>query len=224
MAAWPPRHPRKGVGCKGLPPARIASWGGEGAVVSLTLRPPHPDGPPRRPVGHPCERGGWPGDPALGNLATAVRVSLLAPRCGRPSSFLPPCTGRETEAEADRPAGRAWCGWGVHLGSAPHPTCTRGLSRTRHRGGGAGKPPWRRWPRLHGDTESLLSRLRREATDRQWASRRSNHDTVLGLSPSGGRRGGRPGHTRQLVLLPTAFLLPERGLFPLLSSVEFLSA
>lgn len=84
---------------------------------------PHPDCPPRRPVGHPCEWGGWPGDPALRNLATAVRASLLAPRCGRSSSFLPPCTGRETEAGADRLTGRGAdgvCTWAlVHVPRVP---------------------------------------------------------------------------------------------------------
>lgn len=142
---------------------------------------PHPDCPPRRPVGHPCERGGWPGDPALRNLATAVRTSLLAPRCGRSSSFLPPCTGRETEAGADRLTGRGAdgvCTWAlVHVPRVP-------AAFRAHVAGG---------PCLHRDTESLASELRRAAVTPHRAPRRSGHDAVPGLSPFGGRHGGGPG-------------------------------
>lgn len=183
---------------------------------------PHPDCPPRWPVGHPCEWGGWPGDPALRNLATAVRASLLAPRCGRSSSFLPPCTGRETEAGADRLTGRGAdgvCTWAlVHVPRVP-------AAFRAHIAGGLGSA-------LQGGPVCTGTPSRwRPSCDAQPLPRTGRHGAqaatlsrVCPLSVAGTAGGLAAGRTLPLVLLPAAFLLPGRGSFSLLSSVEFLSS
>lgn len=146
---------------------------------------PHPDCPPRRPVGHPCEWGGWPGDPALRNLATAVCTSLLAPRCGRSSSFLPPCTGRETEAGADRLTGRGAdgvCTWAlVHVLRVP-------AAFRAHVAGGLGSA-------LQGGPVCTGTPSRwRPSCDAQPSPRTGRHGAQAAtLSRVCGRHGGGPG-------------------------------
>lgn len=179
---------------------------------------PHPDCPPRRPVGHPCERGGWPGDPALWNLATAVRASLLAPRCGRSSSFLPPCTGRETEAGADRLTGRGAdgvCTWAlVHVprvSAAFRAHIAGGLGSALQGGLVCTGTPSRWCPSCDAQPSPRTGRT----------ALRPRRCPGFVAGTAGGLAAGR---TLPLVLLPAAFLLPERGSFSLLSSVEFLSS